>query len=149
MNNLLKIKFATLLSTKEAETFLTKEERTHRHWWWLRSPGDALTHAAYVYSDGLVNYRGCAAYYADGIVRPALKIDLGSSGFKIGDKFIFGKKLFKIISNDLAFCLEDIGITRFRNDWKAWDANDYEESDVKKFVDKWYEKAIYNSVTAL
>lgn len=28
----------------------------------------------------------------------------------------------------------------FRKDWKAKDANVYEVSDIKKFVDEWFEK---------
>lgn len=58
-------------------------------------------------------------------------------GYNLGDEFKFGGKWFKVISQDLAFCLESIGYCRFRKDYVADDA-----SDVKKFIDKWFEEAM-------
>lgn len=135
------IESATLLSVEEAEEYLTKEERKYGSWWWLRSPGYDSNDAADVGSGGSVDYGGSGVNYGSDYVRPALTINLESSPFKIGDTFEFGGKTFKIISDKLAFCLEDIGFHCFREDWKASDANVYDVSDVKRYVDEWFEKA--------
>lgn len=73
-------------------------------------------------------------------VRPALKIsNLALSNLSIKDKFIFSGKTFTVISKDYALCDESIGNCPFRKDWGAKDANVYEASDVKKFVDEWFD----------
>lgn len=144
MSYLPKIEGATLLSVEEATALLTEEERAYDEWWWLRSPGIYRYDATYVHNNGSVDYDGDSVCDADGYVRPALKINLISSNFKIGDTFSFGEKKFKIISDSLAFCLEDIGTHCFRKYWEADDANDYEASDVKEFVDAWFESVMEN-----
>lgn len=130
---------ATLLSIEESEA-LPLRLRVYKNVWWLRAPGryydcaecvlyDGYSHNVYVRDDGSG-------------VRPALQIkNLESSNLKIGDLFIFGKKKFEIVSDSLAFCIEDIGKCCFRKDWRAEGANDYEKSDVKKFVDAWFAEA--------
>jgi len=70
--------------------------------------------------------------------------DLESSNLKIGDEFTFGGKHFRIISDNLAFCIEDIGLRTFREDWQAENANDYDASDIKKYVDEWFAEALKN-----
>ena len=142
MENTFKFEGATLLSVDEARKLLSKKDREYSNWWWLRLPGYYQDYAAYVSTDGLVDCTGYDVDYADVCVRPALKINLESSGLTIGDTFSFGGKTFKIISDDLAFCLEDIGTHCFRKDWKTPDANVYEASDVKKFIDAWFEAAL-------
>ncbi len=141
----IEIKSATLLSIKEAETLLTKAERKYENWWWLRSPGYNQYDAAYVYSGGSVHYSGDSVLDEITYVRPALKISIESSDLKIGDTFDFGDKKFRIISETLAFCLEDIGKSCFRKDWLTPDANDYTHSDIKEYVDQWFEKAMDNN----
>ena len=87
--------------------------------------------------------RNCdyVCYYYD--VRPVLIIsNLESSGLKIGDTFEFGSKQFEIISNNKAFCLTNIGACVFKRNSNALNANNYERSDVKKFIDEWFEKSI-------
>lgn len=83
----LEIKGATLLSTEEASALLTKEERSYKNWWWLRSSGDSTIHAAYVHGSGDINRDGCFVKLSVGIVRPALIISLDHSFLDIGDKF--------------------------------------------------------------
>lgn len=141
MSYLPKIEGATLLSVNEAETLLTKEERKHSNWWWLRSPGIYQTYAAYVTYDGSVISFGYYVYTDNFCVRPALRINIENSDFKIGDIFIFGNKRFKIISDDLALCTDDIGNFCFRKNYEAEDANDYDKSDAKKIVDQWFARA--------
>ncbi len=47
-------------------------------WWWLRSPGDRSSRAAFVLSDGSVDNNGRLFDLSYGPVRPALWINLGS-----------------------------------------------------------------------
>ena len=137
------IKSATLLSKEEAASFLTQKEREYSGWWWLRSPSSS-SYAAGVRSDGLAyyNYRRYVYCTFMGVVRPALIINLESSDLKVGDIFEFGGKEFKILSPTIAWMhKDDIGRCTFRKDWEADNANDYETSDVKKFVDEWFKAA--------
>lgn len=127
---------ATLLTTEEAKV-LRDRLRTYHDWWWLRSPDYHSVKAAIAYKDGY----GVVSD-DDVAVRPILEIyNLESSNLKIGDRFEFGEKEFEVISNNKAFCTSDIGHHCFRTDWETSDTNDYEKSDVKKFIDEWFEKA--------
>ncbi len=138
----LKITGATLLSTEEAER-LPKHLRKYGHWWWLRSPGRMQKGAASVDGVGWVDFGGRFGSNDSDFVRPALKIkNLESSGFKTGDRFKFGESEFEIISDNAAFCCTDIGCYPFRKDWKAEDANDYKKSDIKRYVEAWFESVI-------
>lgn len=130
---------ATLLSVEEVEG-LPKRLRGYGDWWWLRSHGFVRGFAALVNGDGSADDCG---YFVDTDmpVRPALIINnLNSSNLKIGDSFMFGGEEFAIVSGTLAFCKADIGTHCFRANWKAKNGSDYEKSDVKKFVDSWFEQ---------
>lgn len=138
----LRITGATLLSTRIAEK-LSLDLRKHANWYWLRSPGDFSRSVASVDYEGYVFNYGLPAYSSHISVRPALYIkNIESSIFKVGDTLMFGGKEFEIISDSLALCSSDIGKCAFRKDRNAEDANDYEKSDVKKYVDDWFNKAI-------
>lgn len=130
---------ATLLSAEEAENYLTREERVYDFYWWLRSPGCISSYVAYVDSDGSIDYSGDHISLIHRCVRPALQIkNLESSYFEIGDRFKMGGYEFKIISKDLAWMYkQDIGCYAFNEDFEK--GNDYERSDAKNFVDKWFE----------
>lgn len=137
----LEIVGATLLSVEEVE-LVPEFLRPYEGYWWLRSPGDLSDSAACVSVFGSVDYAGdyiCGDYVA---VRPALIIkNLKSSNLKIGDIIFFGDKTFEIISDTLAFCTTDIGRNCFNSDYEKEDANIYETSDIKKFVDDWFKKS--------
>jgi len=130
----------TLLSAEEAEK-LPSELRRYARWWWLRSPGKFFNSAASVHSDGFISLYGNTVNVSNAI-RPVLQINIKSSNLQIGDVFEFGGKEFRVVSDNLAFCLSDIGTYPFRKNWKTTDANDYEKSDVKKFVDDWFNKYV-------
>ncbi len=133
---------ATILSVEEAEN-LPVGLREYKTGWWLRSPGHDSVHAATVIHRGPIYDYGEIVNYTGDAVRPALKIsNLESSNFQVGDRFKFGGKPFQVISNCLAFCLGDIGQHCFRENRRAPEANDYEKSDIKKYVDDWFEKTI-------
>lgn len=130
---------ATLLSVEEAVA-LSWGLRAHEDWWWLRSPGKYQSYAAYVDCSGWADDGGHRVNYDEVCVRPALK--LNHSNLEIGDRFTFGRREFEVISDDLAFCLGDIGCCAFRRNRKAKDANVYEFSDVKKHVDEWFKESL-------
>ena len=141
----LEITGATLLSIEEAEEYLTDEERKYICWWWLRSGSYSSHNAASVYGDGFISYYGYGDFVCDSgdCVRPALQIkNLESSNLEIGDIFELGGYEFKVISENLAWMhKQDIGCCAFNKDLE--NGNNYETSDVKKFVDEWF-KALIN-----
>ncbi|MCR5106097.1 MAG: hypothetical protein K6B68_16830 [Eubacterium sp.] len=131
---------ATLLSVKEAKN-LDKEILKADENWWLRSPSDRDRIAACVFGEsGFVRSHGCSVRMEFG-VRPALKIsNLESSGYKIGESVYFGGHSFTIISDTYALCDDMIGECAFRKDSKADNSNKYETSDIKRYVETWFEK---------
>ena len=137
MNNALEITGATLLSVEEAKQ-LDKEILKASGSWWLRSPGFAHK-AAFVSGEyGDIRVHGYPVRESFG-VRPALIIsDLESSNLKIGGSIAFGNHNFTIISDNYTLCNDIIGECVFRKDWITKDADDYEASDIKKYVDDWF-----------
>ena len=137
----IKILGSTLLSVEEAENLLTKENREYPHcdWWWLRSPGTGSNRAASVDFDGDVTYNGDFVDYDNFCVRPALEIsNLEASNLLIGDVFEVGNYKFRVISENLAWMYkQDIGDHRFNDE-----TNVYEQSEIKHFVDDWFESKI-------
>lgn len=123
----------TLLSEKEYEKCKSIIPEMNNRWW-LLSPGDFQYTAAIVSTDGSLYYtnvdRGSVC------VRPALFI-LKSPFLKIGDKFNLAGYMWTIIDETIVLCDDHIGVSRFREDLKAKDANDYEASDVKKYLENW------------
>ncbi len=133
----LKIDEITLLS-KEEHIKLKDVIPICRGCWWLRSPGDLDFTAAFVYcANGRVNEYGINVDVEFG-VRPALQIrNLSSPNLKIGDKVsLFGRQ-WTVISDSLVLCDAVIGKTCFRKDYSAPDANDYEHSDIKQWLENW------------
>lgn len=140
----LEITEATLLSVEEAKA-LPQHLKSYKDYWWLRSPGYLHNLAASVGRDGSVYHGGSLVINGGSYVRPALK--LRSSNLHIGDRFEFGNAKFEVVSDSLAFCTDDIGRCAFRKDWKVGSANVYEASDIKKFVDKWFNVALSKEYT--
>ena len=148
---MLEITGATLLSVEEARQ-LDEKILKAPDVWWLRSRGDNDRSAACVYEDGSVIDYGRDVWHSFG-VRPALQLsNLEESGLQIGDKFtlhssgtskLIGDYNFTVISDKYALCDKIVWRSIFREDWEAWeekDANNYEASDVKKFVDDWFSR---------
>lgn len=135
---------ATLLTIDEVKQ-LPMRLRKYGLYWWLRSPGYYPNYNAAVGYGSFYNF--CVnADIVNNAVRPVLIIrNLESSNLRIGDTFEFGDKQFEIISHDRAFCLTDIGKCAFRKDKRASDANDYEKSDVKEYINNWFKKSINES----
>lgn len=72
-------------------------------------------------------------------VRPALGLS-NLETLQPGEKLKFSEQTFTYLGEGLALCDDFIGKYAFRENWKASDANIYETSDVKKYVDEWFEK---------
>lgn len=145
MKNKLNIKEVTLLSVEEFQK-CEKNIPLLREWWWLRSPGFGSDYAASVGYDGYVYRSGYSVDYGNHVVRPALRIgNLDSLNLNIKDEFEFAGRKWTVISKTLAICNDHIGYHCFREDYRALDANKFESSDVKRFLDNWAEKHIFNS----
>ena len=144
---------ATLLTVEEAKQ-IPERLRKYNTFWWLKSvgypagyPSELLCNSvAAVDYKGSIHSKGFNVHIQYFAIRPVLIIsNLNSSGLKIGDVFKFGGKRFEIISNDKAFCLNNIGQCAFRKGSGTSDMNEYEKSDVKKYIDEWFEKSIKES----
>ncbi len=132
---------ATLLSIEEYTRYKNIIPICHTEWW-LRSPSvfGAADLAMSVHSNGDTDRYGDDVGITLG-VRPALIINnLKSSNFQIGDKFVFGKQTLTVISKGYALCDNIIGDCKFRRATNVSDENNYNASDVKKFVDEWYQQ---------
>lgn len=110
-------------------------------WWWLRSPGYDQDFAAFVYYDGSL-YDFYSVRDDSGCVRPVLIGNLKSSNLEHGDKFKLAGHTWTVLNDELALCDESVGTTCFRKDWQASDANNYDTSDIKKWLYNWAEEKI-------
>lgn len=157
------IKGITLLSAEEYEQFKNNIPSLN-HSWWLRSPGDngyakyVQGYAKYVQRGGYVDKYGAPISYQYVAVRPALILNSESSRLKIKDEFKFGKQKWTVISDTYAICNDNIGERCFRAgcraDWEVEDANgenanDYEKSDVKEFIEDWLESCINKEMSLM
>ena len=135
----LEINGVTLLTVEEAKA-LTDKQRYQTPTWWLRSPGTSDFTAAFVAGEyGDVYDSGIDVDEEFG-VRPALQIsNLQSLNLEIGDRFDFVGYEWTVISENKALCDDVIGNLAFRKDWEAKDANCYEQSDIKKYLEDWWE----------
>lgn len=128
-------------------TILSKEEYDlykdaiplFNNYWWLRSPGSSSPYACIVYDYGARDGNDYDVVdNGENAVRPALIINLESSNLNIGDEFTFADRDWTVISDALAICNSDIGTCPFRDYWAASDANVYEKSDLKRYVEDWF-----------
>jgi hypothetical protein len=148
INEPLKVTGITLLSLEEYEQ-AKKHIPMIRGWWWLRSPGGSSNSAAYVMNDGWVDTYGNGVDYTNIVVRPALLIsNLDSFNLKLGDRIVdFCRCDWTVIPGNMVLCDTGVGTHCFREDWGAPDANDYEKSDVKAWLENWAkERGIINAV---
>lgn len=125
----------TLLSTEEARELPKELLKADEHWW-LRSPGGSDIEAAFVHGDGGIVFVGGIGVDREYGVRPALK--LKSLLFKKGDSFSYNGYEWDVIGDNLALCRTIVGECAFRKCLKADDANNYETSDIKKWLNDWW-----------
>ena len=129
----------TLLSVVEAEQ-VPENMRAVYGRWWLRSPGYYDYFAACVHEFGSVHDFGHYVYDGGFGVRPALIVNLKSSNLSIMGKIKTAGHRWTVITDSLILCDDIVGFTAFRVDWRAKDANVYEASDVKKWLENWWEE---------
>lgn len=125
----------TLLSDEEYEATKKHIKPIYLDWW-LRTPSTSDIHAKYVGWNNGVSYAGAPVFNDEG-VRPALKINLDNTNLKINDSFEFGEYKWTVISDNYALC--DIPLCRmpFKHNATGSNENNYEESDVKEFIESW------------
>lgn len=122
----------TLLSAEEYEKYKDRIPQINCSWW-LRSPGINSNRAASVDYDGSVFDLGDFVDLDYDAVRPALKISDGRK-YEIGKRVILYNFPWIIIDEGLAIAEVPIAFHRF--DEKS---NDYENSEIKKFLNDWLE----------
>ena len=112
----------------------------HDDLWWLRSSfSDHGHYAGCVHDDGVVDYYDVDN---DGVgASPALILNPESSHLNPGDKFDMAGVTWTMLNGNLAQCDEIVGNCPFRREWRANDANVYEASDVRKWVENWAREA--------
>lgn len=132
---MIKIKGARLLSTKEFE-MLPRGARNYHGDWWL-STGGTIPLRAMVVCQGSLHIPGRGVSDRQVLVRPVLVIEADEK-IPLGQELLLGGKRFLCISENLAFCMEDIGCCPFRSTWTNFGAaNSYECSDIKNYIEKW------------
>lgn len=140
----LDIEGITLLSRSEYKEYRDRIP-ARKFWWWLRSPDKYYgIYAGVVDDDGSID--AYIVYYERG-VSPALICNLTSSNLEIGDKINWRGFTWTVISDKYVLCDDKIGDHCFRKDWQAEDANVYEKSDVKKYVEGWLKEAMEDDMT--
>ena len=139
------IRGITLLSIEEAkkvhEKLRSLEENGHVHWWWLRTPGYIQHSAACVRDDGSLYDHGIDVSNKNLCIRPALRIrNHLFSGLKKLDEIEIFDCAWTVITDDLILCDNVLGNMAFRKDSDTPDANDYERSDIKIWLENWLEE---------
>ncbi len=121
----------TLLSIEE---YLKHEEIIHKsnRWWWLRSEENGQY---YVTLYATLEYN--RPHSAEGGVRPALIGSFGSAGLKRSNKVEIAGYTWTILSENIALCDQIVGTSFFREDSDASDKNDYEKSDIRRWIYAW------------
>jgi len=132
------VKNVTLLSIKGVILF-PRQVRTYGGWWWLRSPGVSQTQASGVNAFGTIDPFGDDVDDDSVCVRPALIIDPIPSYLKSGDIIkIFGKEW--VFYNGGALLMDGTLIKMSFNKTPQ-KGNDYETSDIKKYLDHWFDQS--------
>lgn len=108
-------------------------------WWWLRSPDNVPPYVAFVKPGGYVRYMACDVGLM--CVRPALYIlNTKTAKLEREDRFEMAGRRWTVLSNDLAICDDPVGQTCFKEFDGVETTNDYDKSDVKKWLHDWAEK---------
>lgn len=127
----------TLLSVEEAEK-VSEENLECDCSWWLRSPGIYSYYATYVNGSFINDYYGDFVDIDDGAVRPALIINQKSEPYeniKVFDRYwtYIGNNLYLLANFEKP--LTEMAFNSNRDK-----GNDYETSDIKKWLDNWLQE---------
>lgn len=121
----------TLLSIVEYQKYKEKIPRIS-NWWWLRSPGHGSYRVAFIDDIGCIDDFGNYTFCDKCTVRPVL---LGTFG-EIAE-FEFAGYEWIVLSENIAICKDYLTYMIF--DEKS---NDYEKSEVKRYLEKWLKDAL-------
>ena len=135
----------TLLSKEEYEEYKDNIPENGQ-FWWLRSPGSTATHAAMVHRD---NYIVNINVNMSMPVRPILECDLDSTGLQIGNKVRLANRNWTVFNGNMFICDTSVGSSVFNPDQNAEDANVYETSEIKTWLDNWVTDNNVNAVSVL
>lgn len=122
----------TLLSVEEAKGLSNSTSTRCEQPWWLRSAEVVDGSNGYIYDIG-------NSVYEELGVRPALQIEF-SPDLYFGDQVRVFDRFWTVVSHDCLLCDTIIGQAPFRKDGQAQNAKDYEASDIKKWLEDWFQK---------
>lgn len=125
----------TLLSLKEYESYKDIIPLTHIYYW-TRTTSKAYFDATIVDHDGRTYNNVSVSDYAG--VRPVLLFDSCNELHQC-DKVEVAGHIWTVICDNMMLCDEIIGRSSFE---ESSGKNDYKDSTVKKWLDKWYEENI-------
>lgn len=140
-----------LLSEEEAEKFPEKVLVYKYGWWWLRSPGFYKYNVAVVYYDGFVDSDAIRVSNDSVNVRPALFLSHNNGDLKSGDIIeVFDRKWHyqewetlppKMSDGHVGLALlMDEPLTKMAFNKDSNKGNDYNNSDIKKWLNDWLEE---------
>lgn len=128
-----------LLSTEEYEKYRYGMPQINC-WWWLRPSCCDSFLTPFVFCRNFVCEDGCNVNDDSGAVRPALRISNFKSEVKLGIRFYENRIVFNGITwikIDRDLYISEVPIAFRRFDEKS---NDYENSEVRKFLLDWFEE---------
>ena len=128
----------TLLSKEEYKLYAENIPAVN-FWWWLRSPGNLSNRASIVGIVGCLDDYG-NVYDTIGSVRPALFLNPLFSSLEVGDKFKFYNHNWTMIANEYALCDEAFCKMKFRKNRQEENANIYNTSGIKEYLDSEWAK---------
>lgn len=145
---------ATMLSEKEYISFLDSSDfhSSNGFSFWLREPFNDFDDGfpPGIYCMSVVNYNGYVNHLGYSMdakyvhVKPALILST-ISDMKDGDSFVFDDQVYNVIlGGQYALCEGSLGSHPFDSrelDFFGSTECCYENSDVKKFIDSWYEES--------
>ncbi len=112
--------------------------------WWLSTPAASKFNEMTVDEKGALNERGEHTYLSLGI-RPMLTILAAPGAIKRKDRLSFAGYEWYMLTPTKALCRRNIATHPFKKDQTDPEtANDYKQSDLKKWLDKWLMKVTRN-----
>lgn len=124
---------------------LPNEIRQYKGAWWLEDKvqypfASDFPKVMVVNSDGYIDPNGRDVDTVNVFLRPVLYIkNLELADFEVGDTFLFSEREFKIINNQMAFCLSDLGLRIFDDS-----SDDYDVSCIKSVLEQWFSNQSYD-----
>lgn len=112
-------------------------------WWWLRSPGYNSEFAAVVDASGAVDVDGDFVDNDHNAVRPVIRVTDLNDMEETDDGYIryLGTKWVNITDYTGVVCLLKKKCLKNPHRFDA-ESNDYEKSEIKKYLEDWYQRRL-------